>query len=68
MCIRDRCFGKDTNLRKELLLDAESTGAIAADEAPAKKAATKGTQKATPKATKTTAKAKPVQKATKKKK
>lgn len=64
----DICFGKDTNLRKELLLDAESTGAIAAEEAPAKKAAAKGTQKATPKATKTTAKAKPVQKATKKKK
>ena len=60
----DVCFGKDTNLRKELLLDAESTGAIAEDAAPAKKAAPKAAQKAT----KTTAKAKPVQKATKKKK
>lgn len=57
----DVCFGKDTNLRKELLLDAESTGTLAAEEAPAKKAAVA-------KATKTTAKAKPVQKATKKKK
>ncbi len=58
----DICFGKDTNLRKELLLDAESTGAIAEEAAaPAKKTTAKA-------AVKTTAKAKPVQKTTKKKK
>ena len=57
----DICFGKDTNLRKELLLDAESTGAIAEEAAPVKKTTTKAVAK-------TTAKAKPVQKATKKKK
>lgn len=42
----DICFGKDTNLRKELLLDSESTGAEVEAEVEAK-----------PK--KTTAKAKP---------
>lgn len=57
----DICFGKDTNLRKELLLDAESTGTIAEEAAPVKKTTAKAPVKAT-------AKAKPVQKATKKKK
>lgn len=57
----DICFGKDTNLRKELLLDAESTGTIAEEAAPVKKTTAKAPVKAT-------AKAKPVQKTTKKKK
>lgn len=40
----DICFGKDTNLRKELLLDTESTGITASDlEEPIKGA--KGTKK-----------------------
>lgn len=52
----DVCFGKDTNLRKELLLDTDSTGFGDGEEIPDHTAK------------KTTAKAKPVQKATKKKK
>lgn len=67
----DICFGKDTNLRKELLLDTESTGLTASDlEEPKKgaKAATKAS-KATMKAAqakgKTASKA-PVVKTTKK--
>lgn len=63
----DICFGKDTNLRKELLLDTESTGLTLSDleeptaekkAAAAKKASQKATQKVTKKA--------PVAKATKK--
>lgn len=54
----DVCFGKDTNLRKELLLDTDSTGFGDGEEIPTPKA----------KVTKTSAKAKPVAKATKKKK
>jgi hypothetical protein len=54
----DICFGKDTNLRKELLLDVESTGALQEEEAPAKKTTAKVAAKGTAKATaKTTAKA-----------
>lgn len=37
----DICFGKDTNLRKELLIDAESTGVIPDEEPAAKKALAK---------------------------
>jgi len=38
----DICFGKDTNLRKELLLDTESTGLTASDlEEPKKEKSTK---------------------------
>ena len=62
----DICFGKDTNLRKELLLDTESTGILPSDlEEPnaekkakakallASKAGGKATKKIpTPKATK----------------
>lgn len=65
----DVCFGKDTNLRKELLLDTDSTGfesdepkasaKVARKAAP--KAVVKAAKKATAKATaKTTSKAKPV--------
>ena len=53
----DICFGKDTNLRKELLLDSESTGAdsVAEEESKPKKT----TSKAKPtKPAKTTKKAK----------
>jgi hypothetical protein len=51
----DVCFGKDTNLRKELLLDPDSSGVDhTEEEAPAKKAAK-------------AAKAAPVEKATTKK-
>ena len=61
----DICFGKDTNLRKELLLDTESTGLTASDleepkkgakglkkvsSASLKAAQTKGVKKATAKA------------------
>lgn len=66
----DVCFGKDTNLRKELLLDAESTGfgddGQQPEETPAKKTTAKAKTKAKAKAkapakvAKTTAKAKPV--------
>lgn len=56
----DVCFGKDTNLRKELLLDTDSTGFGDGEEIP-DHAAKKTTAKST-------TKAKPVQKATKKKK
>lgn len=50
----DICFGKDTNLRKELLIDADSTGALAADDEPksSKAVAKKVAPKAAPKATK----------------
>jgi DNA gyrase/topoisomerase IV subunit B len=59
----DVCFGKDTNLRKELLLDTDSTGFGDGEEIPDHKE-----KKTTAKVAKSTAKAKPVQKATKKKK
>jgi len=59
----DICFGKDTNLRKELLIDADSTGAITDEEPAAKKAGAKA-GKAAPKVAKATVKAGP--KATKK--
>ncbi len=62
----DVCFGKDTNLRKELLLDTDSTGFGDGEEIPDHMA-----KKATGKVAKATAKAKPakpVAKATKKKK
>ncbi|MBY0412934.1 MAG: hypothetical protein K2Q18_02155 [Bdellovibrionales bacterium] len=70
----DICFGKDTNLRKELLLDVESTGAVASSEEEKygpKSSKTKASAKpvkttAKAKVTKATAKATP--KATKKKK
>jgi DNA gyrase subunit B len=72
------CFGKDTNLRKELLLDAESTGALVEDEPKAKSAkgakasktskVAKATAKAPAKApAKSTVKAKPETKKTTKK-
>lgn len=54
----DVCFGKDTNLRKELLLDTDSTGFGDGEEIPEPKSKGKAVIK-------TTAKAKPV-KATKK--
>jgi DNA gyrase/topoisomerase IV subunit B len=41
----DVCFGKDTNLRKELLLDEASTGVAGEDEPVAKKATKKVTNK-----------------------
>jgi DNA gyrase/topoisomerase IV subunit B len=57
----DVCFGKDTNLRKELLLDTDSTGFEADEPKASAKAAPKTVAKATKKATvKTAAKAKPV--------
>lgn len=59
----DVCFGKDTNLRKELLLDTDSTGFGDGEEIPDHNA-----KKSTGKVAKATGKAKPVQKATKKKK
>ena len=62
----DVCFGKDTNLRKELLLDTDSTGFGDGEEIPDHKE-----KKSTGKVAKATAKAKPakpVAKATKKKK
>lgn len=59
----DVCFGKDTNLRKELLLDTDSTGFGDGEEIPDHNA-----KKSTAKVAKATGKAKPVQKATKKKK
>lgn len=62
----DVCFGKDTNLRKELLLDTDSTGFGDGEEIPDHNA-----KKSTGKVAKATAKAKPVKpvaKATKKKK
>ncbi len=59
----DICFGKDTNLRKELLIDADSTGAITDEEPAAKKAGAKA-GKTAPKVAKATVKAGP--KATKK--
>ena len=52
----DICFGKDTNLRKELLLDSESTGAEVEAEVEAKSKPKKATAKAKP--AKTTKKAK----------
>lgn len=54
----DICFGKDTNLRKELLLDSESTGASGEveEEIKPKKATNKAKAKAKP--LKTTKKAK----------
>lgn len=54
----DVCFGKDTNLRKELLLDTDSTGFGDGEEIPEPKSKGKAVAK-------TTAKAKPV-KSTKK--
>jgi DNA gyrase/topoisomerase IV subunit B len=56
----DVCFGKDTNLRKELLLDDESKGKLSADaeEEPIKKAAKKTTKKSLAKVLKTTTKKK----------
>jgi DNA gyrase subunit B len=58
------CFGKDTNLRKELLLDTDSTGFGDGEEIPDHKA-----KKKAGKVAKAATKAKPVtQKATKKKK
>lgn len=63
----DVCFGKDTNLRKELLLDTDSTGFGDGEEIPDHKE-----KKTTGKVAKATAKAKPAKKAapksTKKKK
>jgi DNA gyrase/topoisomerase IV subunit B len=52
----DICFWKDTNLRKELLLDSESTGAEVEAEVEAKSKPKKATAKAKP--AKTTKKAK----------
>ena len=50
----DICFGKDTNLRKELLLDTESTGILPSDleepTAEKKKAKAAALAKATKKA------------------
>ena len=57
------CFGKDTNLRKELLLDTDSTGFGDGEEIPTHK-----TKKSSAKVAKSTAKAKPAKKAIKKKK
>jgi len=57
----DVCFGKDTNLRKELLLDTDSTGFGDGEEIP-----DHTTKKTTAKVAKATAKGKPVQKATQK--
>lgn len=45
----DVCFGKDTNLRKELLLDEESTGIATAEDDVTTKKATKKTTKKTAK-------------------
>lgn len=66
----DICFGKDTNLRKELLLDTESTGITASDleeptkgSAAAKKANQAKLQAAQSKIKKATVKTKPVVKA-----
>ena len=59
----DVCFGKDTNLRKELLLDTGSTGFGDGEEIPVHT-----TQKSTAKVVKSTAKATPAKKAIKKKK
>ena len=59
----DVCFGKDTNLRKELLLDTDSTGFGDGEEIPVHT-----TQKSTAKIVKSTAKATPAKKAIKKKK
>jgi DNA gyrase/topoisomerase IV subunit B len=59
----DVCFGKDTNLRKELLLDTDSTGFGDGEEIP-----DHTTKKTTAKVAKATTKGKAVQKATKKKK
>ena len=59
----DVCFGKDTNLRKELLLDTDSTGFGDGEEIPVHT-----TQKSTAKVVKSTAKATPAKKAIKKKK
>jgi DNA gyrase subunit B len=63
----DICFGKDTNLRKELLLDTESTGITASDleestkgSAADKKAKQAKLQAAQSKGQKTTVKAKPI--------
>ncbi len=65
----DICFGKDTNLRKELLLDTESTGITASDleeptkgSAADKKAKQAKLQAAQSKGQKTTVKAKPLAK------
>jgi DNA gyrase subunit B len=58
----DVCFGKDTNLRKELLLDTDSTGFGDGEEIPEPKSA----KAKAGKVAKATAKAKPVAKATKK--
>jgi DNA gyrase subunit B len=62
----DICFGKDTNLRKELLLDTESTGILPSDleegSAEKKKARALAAAKLSAKATKKA----PVEKATKK--
>ena len=46
----DICFGKDTNLRKELLLDTESTGITASDLEEPKKGAKGGKSSASMKA------------------
>ncbi len=58
----DVCFGKDTNLRKELLLDAESTGfgddGQQPEETPVKKTTAKAKATAKAKPVKTTKKAK----------
>jgi DNA gyrase/topoisomerase IV subunit B len=48
----DVCFGKDTNLRKELLLDEESTGTMQEEAAPVKKATKKADKKVEKKTTK----------------
>jgi DNA gyrase subunit B len=70
----DICFGKDTNLRKELLLDTESTGITASDLEEPKKGAKGGKSVASMKAAQAKGKQKapvakakaPVVKATKK--
>ncbi|MBC7714481.1 MAG: ATP-binding protein [Rhizobacter sp.] len=49
----DICFGKDTNLRKELLLDTESTGITASDLNEPKKGAKAGKSAASMKAAQT---------------
>ncbi len=59
----DVCFGKDTNLRKELLLDTDSTGFGDGEEIPVH-----SVKKTTAKVAKSTAKAAPAKKAIKKKK
>jgi DNA gyrase/topoisomerase IV subunit B len=62
----DICFGKDTNLRKELLLDTESTGLTAGDLEEPKKGARAKTKMSKNTKVKIQAKAEPVKSLAKK--